>query len=107
MTAVFLTALLFWAGVFAVFLAADGRAPGELLRGRYEPPPNDWGTWQQAPPNTTGPRAALVREERYLLPGGRPSSGHLLHQVRYRDPLTRTIVCVEPERRVPRRRIRG
>jgi hypothetical protein len=47
----------------------------------------------------------LIREERCLLPGGRASAGHLLRQVRYRHPLTRAVVRVEPDRRLARRRV--
>jgi len=106
MTAVALTALLFWAGVFTVFFVGDGRTPLEFLLGRYEPLPDALGTWQQGRADPSGPGAALVREERFVLPGGRLGASHLLHQVRYRDPVTRDIVRVEPERRVPRRRVR-
>ena len=101
---VVLTALLFWVCVFAVYFTSQGTTPGEFLFGKYEPLPDDVGTWKEANGDQV---PSLVREERLLLPGGRAGTGHLLHQVRYRDPATREIVRVEPERRVRRRRLRG
>jgi hypothetical protein len=94
-------ALVFWICVFMVYFTAAGTTPREFFFGRYEPPPHDLGRWKEV---GAGAKGELVREERYLLPHGR-SSRHLLQQVRYRDPLTREIVRIEPEKRVARRRI--
>lgn len=101
-TPVIFAALLFWAAVFAVYLTMQGTTPLEFLLGRYEPPPADLGTWR-----TLGPSAqtGLIREERLLLPHGQSNASWLVHQVRHRDPVTRAIVEVEPERRVRRRRV--
>jgi hypothetical protein len=97
-------ALLFWFGVFMVYFTSQGTTPLEFLLGRHEPPPADLGQWREI----DGAGAdGLLREERYLLPQGRPNAGHLLHQVRYRDPRTRDIVRVEPEQRIRRRRTRA
>lgn len=87
-----------------VYFTAQGTTPVEYLLGRLEPLPPDLGTWgERGIDHTTG----LLREERFVLPSGQASSSHLLHQVRYRDPVTRAITRVEPEIRVRRRRIRG
>jgi hypothetical protein len=99
---VILSALLFWAAVFTVYLAVQGMTPLEFLLGRYEPLPSGLGTWSElGVDETTG----WLKEERLLLPGGAPSARYLLHQIRYRNPETDAIERVEPERRVPRRRI--
>jgi hypothetical protein len=94
-------ALVFWVCVFMVYFTAAGTTPLEFLFGRYEPPPHDLGRWKEI---GAAAKSELVREERYLLPNGR-SSGYLLQQVRYRDPATREIVRIEPEKRVARRRV--
>lgn len=102
-------ALLFWAGVFTIYLTAQGTTPLEFLFGRYEPLPDDLGKWR----TTTEPgeeRAGseardLVREERLLLPDGRAGAAYLLRQVRYRDAVTGEVVRVEPEGRERRRRV--
>jgi hypothetical protein len=94
-------ALLFWACVFMIYFTSQKTTPLEFFLGRYEPPPRDLGIWKE-----TGVAAdGSIREERELLPDGRVGARHLLRQARYRDPLTRAIVRVEPEQRVPRRRI--
>jgi hypothetical protein len=103
-TPVVLTALLFWVCVFAVYFTSQGTTPGEFLFGKYEPLPDDLGTWKKAEGDQ---RPGLLREERLLLPEGQARAGHLLQQVRYRDAATRDIVRVEPERRIRRRRVRG
>jgi hypothetical protein len=103
-TPVVLSALLFWVCVFAVYFTSQGTTPGEFLFGKYEPLPDDLGTWKK----TDGDQLpGLLREERLLLPEGQARAGHLLQQVRYRDAATRDIVRVEPERRIRRRRVRG
>ncbi len=95
-----LVVVLFWGTIFVVVLAVKGLTPFEFFFGRYEDLPDDLGAWKETGPEDT----AGVREERLLLPPGGASSGHLLQQVRYRDPLTREIVRIEPERRVRRAR---
>jgi hypothetical protein len=103
-TPVVLAALLFWVAVFTVYFAMQGTTLLEFLFGRYEEPPSDLGTWRELDPD---PRTGLLREERLILPSGKPNAGWLLHQVRHRDPITRAIVQVEGERRVRRRRVSG
>jgi hypothetical protein len=93
-------ALLFWACVFMVYFTSLGTTPVEFFLGRYAPPPADLGIWKEAPPEH-----GLACEERYLLPEGGAKAGYLLRQVRYRDPTTGAIVRVDPEQRVPRRRV--
>lgn len=93
-------ALLFWAAVFVIYFTSQGTTPLEFFLGRYEVPP-DLGQWRPTGPLEQG----LQREERYLLPEGRNRASHLLYQVRYREPTTLAIVRVEPERRLPRRRV--
>jgi hypothetical protein len=98
---VVLAALLFWGAVFTVYFTMQGTTLLEFLFGRYEALPPDLGAWRELETNS---ETGLIREERLLLPNGEPSSGWLLHQVRYRELATRAIVLVEPERRVRRRR---
>jgi len=86
-----------------VYFASQGTSPAEYLLGRLEPLPPDLGVWTE---RGLDPATGLLREERFLLPGGRRGAPHLLHQVRYRDPLTRNIERVDPEVRVRRRRIK-
>jgi hypothetical protein len=92
-------ALLFWACVFLIYFTSMSTTPSEFFFGRYEPPPPDLGIWQSEGTSSEG----LLREQRYLLPGGR--GRYLVQQVRYRDPSTRQIVSVEPERRILRRKV--
>ena len=100
---VVIAALVFWAAVFTVYFTSVGVTPSEFFLGRYEPPPADLGTWRGA---GVDPVHGLVREERYLLPGGRARASYLLLQVRYRDPRTHAIVRIDPEKRLPRRRVK-
>jgi hypothetical protein len=93
-------ALLFWASVFLIYFTSAKITPIEFFFGRYELPPADLGMWKDVHVGPDG----LIREERSLLPDGGANASYLLQQVRYRDPTTRAIVRVEPERRVPRRR---
>ena len=95
-------AILFWACVFMVYFTASATTPLEFFLGRYEAPPTDLGVWKNVGGDTAD---GLIREERYLLPEGRSAARHLHKQVRYRDPVTRAIVRVEPEQRVARRRV--
>lgn len=102
MILVILIVLLFWGGVFVAFFSAQGITPTEFILGRYEPPPGDLGIWKEF---GVDEQARFLREERLLLPRGDARAGQLLHQVRYRDPVTRVIVRVEPDRRIRRCRI--
>lgn len=94
-------ALLFWVCVFMVYFTAAGTTPREFFLGAYEAPPADLGHWKEvAVDDATG----WLREERCLLPDGQRSR-YFVQQARYRDRLTREIVRIEPEKRVPRRRV--
>jgi hypothetical protein len=97
-------ALLFWACVFMVYFTAASTTPIEFFLGRYEALPDDLGVWK-----TIGSDATLgvIREQRLLLPNARKNARFLLRQTRCRDAVTREIVRVEPEQRVPRRRVSG
>jgi hypothetical protein len=94
-------ALLFWICVFMIYFTSAETTPIEFFLGRYESPPADLGIWKDAGLDSEG----LICEQRCLLPYGHARAGYLLLQVRYRDPTTRAIVRIEPERRLPRRRI--
>jgi hypothetical protein len=94
-------ALLFWVCVFLIYFTSVETTPTEFFFGRYEPPPADLGTWKDAGVDAAG----LICEERCLLPEAGMRASYLLRQVRYRDPTTRSIVRVEPERRQRRRRM--
>jgi hypothetical protein len=95
-------ALLFWGAVLTVYFTTQGTTPLEFLFGRYEPPPADLGAWKQS---GLCQALQLRKEERLLLPPGRPNAGYLLRQVRYRDPVDGKIMRIDPEQRVLRRRI--
>ena len=94
-------ALLFWVCVFMVYFTAAGTTPREFFFGAYEPPPPDLGRWKEVAADAA---TGLLREERCLLPDGERSR-YFVRQARYRDPLTRKIVRIEPEKRLPRRRV--
>ena len=94
-------ALLFWVCVFMVYFTAAGTTPLEFFFGAFEAPPPDLGQWKEV---ATDGVAGLLREERWLLPDGRRSRC-LVQQARYRDVTTRKIVRIEPEKRIPRRRV--
>lgn len=93
-----------------IYFTSAGTTPSDFFLGRYEVPP-DLGTWKEqgvAParePDRSTRTATLIREERRVLPQGRANASYLLQQVRYRDPTTRAIVRVDPEQRLPRRRV--
>lgn len=95
-------ALLFWACVFMVYFTSVDTTPLEFFFGRFEPPPVSLGVWTAVGVDAS---SGQLREERWLLQGGRPRAGYLLHQVRYRDVATGSILRVEPERRVRRKRV--
>jgi len=101
---VVLTALLFWGAVFIVYFTMQGTTFLEFLLGRHEPLPGDLGRWREVGVDS---RTGLLREERLLLPSDQLNARWLLHQVRHRDPATRAIVEVDPERRIRRRRVRA
>jgi hypothetical protein len=95
-------ALVFWAGVFAIFFTSQQTTLTEFLFGRYEPLPEDLNQWNEAGVEDA---SGLVREQRLVLPSGRSDSPILLRQVRYRDPSSGKIVRTEPEERVRRKRV--
>ncbi|HET7539007.1 MAG TPA: hypothetical protein VFK05_04020 [Polyangiaceae bacterium] len=95
-------ALVFWAGVFAIFFASQETTLTEFLFGRYEPLPLDLNQWSEAEVEHD---SGLLREQRLVLPTGRSDGPILLRQVRYRDPTTRKIVRTGPEERVRRQRL--
>jgi hypothetical protein len=94
-------ALLFWVGVFMIYFTSSETTPIEFFLGRYEALPADLGTWKDTGVDSAG----MIREERCLLPEGHARASYLIRQVRYRDPVLRGIVRIEPERRLPRRRL--
>jgi hypothetical protein len=96
------TALVFWAAVFSAFFTSQGTSALEFLLGRFEEPPDHLNTWRD-----TGVEqpSGLLRQERLLFPDGRQNGPVLLRQVRYREPVSKEIVRVEPEERVRRRRV--
>jgi hypothetical protein len=95
------TALVFWAAVFSAFFTSQGSSVVEFLLGRFEPPPDHLNTWRDM--GIEQP-SGLLRQERLIFPDGRESSPVLLRQVRFRDPVSKEIVRIAPEERVPRRR---
>ncbi|HYQ42588.1 MAG TPA: hypothetical protein VER11_11495 [Polyangiaceae bacterium] len=95
-------ALVFWAGVFAIFFTSQETTLPEFLFGRYEPLPHDLNQWSAA---AIDDQSGLLREQRFVLPAGRSDGPYLLRQVRYRDPATGKIVRACPEERVRRGRI--
>jgi hypothetical protein len=99
---VVLSALVFWAGVFAVYFVSQGTSPLEYLFGQLEPLPDDLNQWR-----ARTDESGLVREERLLLPANESGGSTFVCQVRYRNPLSGEIVRVEPEQRVKRRRVRS
>lgn len=96
------TALVFWAAMFAIFFTSQGTSALEFLLGRFEAPPDHLNAWRDV--GIEQP-SGLLRQERLLFPDGRQSGPIFLRQVRYRDPISKEIVRIAPEERVPRRRI--
>lgn len=92
----------FWLAIFGVFFLAQGVKVSDLWRGPLEPLPENLNQWREAPERSD---EQLLAEERYLLPEGQGEE-KLLLQVRYRDRQTQQVVRVEPERVVPRARVR-
>jgi hypothetical protein len=99
--AVVAAALLFWVCVFLVYFTAAGTTPREFFLGAYEPLPPDLGRWKEVGSDAA---SGWLREERCLLPHGERSR-YVVQQARYRDASTRKIVRIEPEKRLPRRRV--
>jgi hypothetical protein len=99
--AVVAVALLFWVGVFMIYFTSAETTPIEFFLGRYEAPPADLGVWKDVGVDSVG----SIREERCLLPEGGARASYLIRQVRFRDPVAGAVVRVEPERRLPRRRM--
>ena len=104
MVAVVVAALLFWTCVFAVYFTARGISPLDFFAGAYEPYDPRLGQWRACGRDAV---TGLIREERLLLPEGRPRASWLEQQVRHRDPKSHAIESVEPSRRVRRRRSRS
>ena len=94
-------ALIFWASVFLIYFTSAGTTPLDFFLGRYEVPP-ELGTWKEG---AVDHEVGLVREERHLLPHGHANASYLIRQVRYRDPITRAVVRIDAEQRLPRRRV--
>lgn len=85
-----------------VYFTSVSTTPIEFFFGRFEPPPANLGLWTAAGVEEA---SGQLREDRWLLPDGRSRASYLLHQVRYRDAATGSILRVEPERRVRRKRV--
>ena len=85
----------------AMFMSHVPGAAEERL-GKFEDLPRRLNEWvEDADLSEDG----LVCERRHLMPN--PSGHRLILQVRYRDPVTRDIVRVEPEVTIKRRRVRA
>lgn len=74
---------------------------GEERLGVYEPLPPDIGKWVEDPEPTA---EGWIRERRTLYEGSPEGAGKFTYQARLRDPKTREIISVEPERVEKRRR---
>jgi hypothetical protein len=98
------------AGVGIYLLLVMLAVPGfkEQRFGVLEPLPPNLGEWQLDTHSTEARLAASrgeKREQRFLFEeGGLLGRGRLVQQVRYRDDSTNTIVRVDPERVVKRKR---
>jgi hypothetical protein len=91
----------FWISVFAIFFIASGTSVRDLVSGKFEPLPHHLGTWIEQEKRTDDDR---IVEERYLLG---PGDAQLVYQRRYLDSTTRSIVKVDAEVLLPRKRRRG
>lgn len=85
----------------ALFMSHIPGAADERL-GKLEDLPERLNEWVEDPQPTV---EGLVCERRHLMSS--PSLNKWVLQVRYRDPQTREIVRVDPEKSVKRRRRRG
>lgn len=102
--AVVAAALLFWVCVFGIYFTAQGISPADFFFGAFVPHDPELSRWR---PIGKDPESGLVREERLLLPEGKPNSRYLERQVRHRDPATERVVLVEPTSQVRRERARS
>lgn len=100
-------------GAMLYLLVIQREVPGvvEQRFGVLEPLPGDIGVWNTDELSDAGKAAVqqgLRRETRlfYDPHGGFLGAGRLIRQTRYRNPATGTIVRVEADEHVPRRRIR-
>jgi hypothetical protein len=100
-------------GGLLYLLVVHREVPGAVEQrfGILEPLPSDVGTWKGDDESEEGKAAArrgLRREVRlfYDPRGGLLGSGRLVRQARCRNPTTNSIVCVEDEIPVRRRRIK-
>lgn len=91
-------------GAYLVLFLTHVPGAGEERLGVYEPLPENVGKWVLDPELTS---EGLVRERRVLFDGSPEGSGKLTHQERFRNPETREIVSVTPERIEKRRRIKA
>lgn len=91
-------------GAYLAFFFSHVPGASEERLGEYEPLPPDLGQWKEESERTSD---GLVREARHLFQEATGfGAGTLVVQVRYRDPESREIVRIEPERVVPRKRIK-
>lgn len=91
-------------GAYLVLFLTHVPGAGEERLGIFEPLPEDVGKW------TTDPGLSpegWVRERRTLYDGAAHGPGRFTHQTRFRDPETREIVSVAPERIEKRRRLKA
>lgn len=111
---VFLMIVAFAAtAVYLAFFLREVPGAKEQRLGELEPLPPDLGKWK-VDEDSDAARAAraegLKRERRFLFDesaGGMFRDGKLIEQVRYRRLESNEIVRIEPERSVPRRRIKA
>lgn len=84
----------------ALFMSHVPGAADERL-GTLEPLPEKLNEWVEDQAQSAD---GLVCERRHLM--SEPSSGKMILQVRYRDPTSRDILRIEPERVIKRKRRR-
>lgn len=99
MVALVVLAVGFWVSILAVLLVATGTSVRDLVSGKLEPLPDHLGTWVEQEERTDD----LVVEERCLLA---PGDSQLVYQRRYLDSAVRSIVRVDADVLVPRKRLR-
>lgn len=91
-------------GAYLVLFLTHVPGAGEERLGVYEPLPDDIGKWVADPELTS---EGFVRERRTLFDGSTDGPGKLTYQERLRNPETREIVSVAPEKIEKRRRLKG
>lgn len=91
-------------GAYLVLFLTHIPGAGEERLGIYESLPENVGKWEQDPERTA---EGLVRERRILFDGSPDGPGKLTYQERLRNPETREIVSVAPERVEKRRRLKA